>query len=205
MTPTQGTQRPAPPDLKRLLEIVRDPEVLLELPDPIRLASGGTSRYFIDGKHAVADPENLEFVGSIMVAVSRDAGVEIDTAGGLVLGAVPFVFAVAQAARCRWFLIRKEPKGRGTNLWVEGTRLSPGSRVILVDDVVTTGQSIRQAYDRVQAEGAKVVFATALVDRGEDASRFFQEVNIPYCPLVTYKDLELEPIEHGSDTTGKTG
>ena len=179
------------PDLRR---IVMDPEVLKHLPEPIQLASGEWSRDFIDAKLAVDDADDLELVGRAIVAAAGAAGAAYQAVGGLVLGAVPFTFAVAQQARCRWFLVRKEPKGRGTNLWVEGTRLDPGTPVMLVDDVVTTGGSIRKAYEQVTEIGAKVVFATTVVDRGDDASAFFHEVGVPYVPLLSYRDLAIEPV-----------
>ncbi len=114
------------------------------------------------------------------------------------MGAAPFTFAVAQAAQKKWFLVRKEPKGRGTNRWTEGTRLTPGMPVMVVDDVITRGGSIRTACERVQAEGAKVVFATTLVDRANFARTYFEEKQIPYDPILTYKDLGIDPVG-GSD------
>jgi len=181
-------------DKARLLELVTDPTVLQHLPEPVRLASGEMSRDFIDAKVAVDDPDDLEFVGQAMVAAAHAVNVEFDAVGGLVLGAVPFTFAVAGAARCKWFLIRKEPKGRGTNRWVEGARLTKGMRVLLVDDVVTTGGSICDAHDRVGLEGGEVVFATTLVDRGDEAAGFFEGVGVPYVPMLTYHDLGIEPV-----------
>jgi len=178
----------------RLLEIVSDPEVLLRLPAPIKLASGEMSQDFIDGKHAVDDPEDYDYVGEAMFAAACEAGVEFDAVGGLVLGAAPFTFAVASVARCKWFLIRKEPKGRGTNLWFEGARVTSGTRVMLVDDVVTSGGSIRDAYERAVEQGAEVVFATTLVDRSDVAAGFFASVGVPYVPMLTYRDLGIDPV-----------
>ena len=188
----------------RLREIVMDPAVLQHLPEPIQLASGQLSRDFIDGKHAVDDPHDLAFVGEAMVAAARRADVEFDLVGGLVLGAVPFTFAVAQAAQCKWFLIRKEPKGRGTNRWMEGARIVGGARVMIVEDVVTTGGSIEVACNRVKAEGGQVVFASALVDRSDFAAEFFKGIGVPYVPMLTYRDLGIEPVGRGrvgSETT----
>ena len=189
----------------RLCQIVKQPDVLRRLSEPIQLASGEWSHDFIDGKLAVDDPDDFDFVGAAMLAAASEAGVEFDAVGGLVLGAVPFTFAVSQAARCKWFLIRKEPKGRGTNLWVEGARILSGTRVMLVDDVVTTGGSIQAAYERVCLEGGKVVFATTLVDRGDDASAFFASVGVPYVPLLTYGDLDIEPVRHGHQPAAAAG
>lgn len=108
------------PYKQRLHAIVTRPSVLQRLPERVQLAGGDWSDVFIDGKHAVASPEDLELVGTAMYDAAQNAGVEFDAVGGLVLGAAPFTFAVAHAARAKWFLIRKEPKGRGTNLWIEG-------------------------------------------------------------------------------------
>ncbi len=178
----------------RLRQLVMDPAVLQRLPEPVVLASGELSRDFIDAKLAVDDADDLEMVGAAMAAAARQAGITFDAVGGLVLGAVPFTFAVAQATRSRWFLIRKEPKGRGTNRWAEGARIGPGTRVMLVDDVITTGGSIQLAYDRVRMTGAEVVIATTLVDRGDQAAAFFQDAGVPYVPMLTYRDLGIEPI-----------
>src|ERR1700722_3690871 len=92
----------------QLRRIVEQPGVLQRLDEPIQLASGEWSRDFIDAKVAVDDADDLDLVGVAMFAAAASAGVEFEAVGGLVLGAVPFAFAVARAARCRWFLVRKE-------------------------------------------------------------------------------------------------
>lgn len=182
----------------QLRDLIIDRGALIRTDEPIQLASGEMSQDFIDGKLAVAAPDDLELVGTAMTAAARDRGIEFDVVGGLVLGSVPFTFAVAAAARCGWFMIRKEAKGRGTNRYIEGARIGPGTRVLLVDDVVTTGGSIKQAHERVVAEGAEVVFATTLVDRSDEARRFFDSVGVPYQPMLTYEDLGIEPVGRSS-------
>jgi orotate phosphoribosyltransferase len=179
---------------EQLRQLVMDPAVLQHLPEPVQLASGEMSCDFVDAKLAVDDPDDLELVGAAMAQAAADAGVSFDAVGGLVLGAVPFTFAVAVAARCQWFLIRKEPKGRGTNRWAEGARIGPGSRVMLVDDVITTGGSIIAAYQQVLSLGAAVVFATTLVDRGDRAAAYFDAAGVPYRPMFTYRDLGIDPV-----------
>jgi len=185
-----GLPSPAVAD-PRILSLVGSAGVLQRLDEPVRLASGRWSRFFVDGKLAVTEPEGFDLVGEAMTKAATEAGADFDAVGGLVLGAVPFTFAVARAARCRWFLVRKEPKGRGTNRWIEGARLGPGSKVMVVEDVITTGGSIRQAYERVRAEGAEVTFATALLDRGGEVGEFFSGAGVPYAPLLTWADLGI--------------
>lgn len=177
----------------QILALFDDPHVLRRFPEPVVLASGQTSTVFIDAKRAVSDAESLALVGQAMADAALAAGLAFEAVGGLVLGAVPYTFAVTQAARCRWFLVRKESKGRGTDQLLEGAPLGPGTPVMLVDDAVTTGGSIQEAYHRVSELGAKVVFATTLVDRGEVAREFFERHGVAYRPLVTYRDLDLAP------------
>lgn len=179
----------------QLREIVMThPGVLIKLDKPVQLAGGDWSSDFVDGKLAVDLPGNLSLAGAAMFAASAEAGVEFEAVGGLVVGAAPFTFAVAQSAMKKWFLVRKEPKGRGTNLWIEGTRIIPGMKVMIVDDVVTRGGSIVRACKLVEEAGAVVVFATTLVDRGNFAASYFEERGIPYHPILTYRDLSIEPV-----------
>ncbi len=110
------------------------------------------------------------------------------------MGAGQFAHGVAMLSDSRWFVVRKEPKNRGTRKLVEGFELTPGTRVALVEDVVTTGGSILKALDTVQDLGAEVVAAVCLVDRGESAAPHFAGRGIAYIALVTYSDLQIEPV-----------
>jgi orotate phosphoribosyltransferase len=123
--------------------------------------------------------------------------IDFDAVGGLTMGADQFAHVIAVLAHKKWFVVRKNPKGRGTNKLVEGATVEPGVRVLLVDDVVTTGGSIQKAFDEVEGLGGTVVAACTLVDRGDVAKRFFEEKRVPYFPLVTYRDLGIEPVGGG--------
>ena len=175
------------------LELIRTKGVR-RFDEPVQLASGAFSDVFVDVKRALCAGDDLRVVCEAMAEVVRSAGVDFDAAGGLTLGADQFAHGIALVARRQWFVIRKQPKGRGTNQWVEGAVLGPGVRVLLVDDAVTTGGSIKQAYERVIAEGAEVVFAMTTVDRGDVAGAWFRDHGVPYEPLVSYADLGLDPI-----------
>lgn len=168
-------------------------EGLTVFDEPVRLASGRLSRVFIDAKAALRRGDDLRLACEALVELAGD--VTFDAVGGLTMGADQFAHGIAIVTGCEWFVVRKEPKGRGTNKLVEGAQPGPGTRVLLVDDVVTTGGSIQKAYGVIRDLGATVVAAVTLVDRGDVASRFFAEHGVPYAALVTYRDLAIEPVD----------
>jgi orotate phosphoribosyltransferase len=181
------------PSRAAVLDLIRT-KGLRHFDEPVQLASGEYSRDFVDVKRALARGDDLRVVCEAMVEVVRAAGVEFDVVGGLTLGADQFAHGIAMVADRQWFVIRKQPKGRGTDQWVEGAVLGPGVRVLLVDDAVTTGGSIQKACERVRTEGAEVVFAITAVDRGEVARAWFASRGIPYEPLVSYTDLGIAEV-----------
>jgi orotate phosphoribosyltransferase len=181
---------------RELIEIVRRNGVR-RLDEPVVLASGELSRDFVDGKAALAKGSDLRVACEVLLERVHDLQVEFDAVGGLTMGADQFAHVVAVLADKQWFVVRKQPKGRGTNQLVEGAQVGEGMRVLLVEDVVTTGGSIQKAYDAIVALGAGVVGAVTLVDRGDVASAFFEERSVPYVALVTYRDLGIEPVGGG--------
>lgn len=182
----------------KLLDIVLR-EGYLRLEEPIQLRSGEWSHDFIDGKRALADGADLEIACKALVEILAEREIDFDAVGGLTLGADQFAHGAAIVAHKKWFVVRKEPKGRGTNRLVEGAELNSSVRVLLVDDVVSTGGSIKQAWQSIQDTGAQIVAAVTLVDRGEVANKFFADVGVPYLPLLTYQDLGIDPVGHGRD------
>jgi len=165
----------------------------------VQLASGDWSRDFVDAKRALQDGADLETACRAMLEVVGD--VEYDAVGGMTLGADQFAHVMAVLARRRWFVVRKAAKGRGTNKRVEGADVSEGVRVLLVDDVVTTGSSILDAYAVVTALGATVTGAVTLLDRGPAARPRFEAAGVPYFSVLTYHDLGIEPVGGGHIAT----
>jgi orotate phosphoribosyltransferase len=185
-------------DLRRQVINIVHQRGLKHLSEPVTLASGARSRHFIDGKAALSRGEHLRIACEALLELAVVHDCEWDAVGGLTLGADKFAHVVAVLADREWFVVRKEPKDRGTKQQVEGAGIGPGVRVLLVDDVVTTGGSIQKAHDVITALGAEVVAAITLVDRSDVAVDFFKERGIPYVPLVTYADLGIPPVHSGN-------
>lgn len=162
--------------------------------EPFRLASGALSYDYVDAKFAIDAGERLRLVSEAVVELAGQLGVEFDAVGGLTMGADALTHGVSMASGCLWFTVRKEPKARGREQWIEGGRIGPGHRVLLVEDVVTTGGSVLKAYDLVVATGAAVTGVITLVDRGDGGRALFESRGVPYGALVTYRDLDIEPV-----------
>lgn len=175
------------------IEIVRT-KGLRRLSEPVRLASGAMSSDFVDGKLAISHFDDLEVASRAIVDMVRLAGIEFDAVGGPTLGADALTIGIAGVVRCRWFFVRKEPKGRGTNQMVEGARLGPGDRCLVIEDAITTGGSLLKAVDAIEATGASCVAVATLVDRGDVARAKIEARGMAYFPVATYGDLGIEPV-----------
>ena len=179
----------------QLHEILRGP-ALKALPEPVKLASGAWSSHFIDGKEALAKWSDLHVACQAIYEAVSDAEHSFEAVGGLTMGADAIAVGVAAVSDTSWFSVRKELKKRGTNRLIEGTQIGPGWKVLLVDDVVTTGGSIVKAYDAIAQTGAEIVAAVTLVDRGDSARMYFGNLGVDYLPMATYQDLGIGPVRH---------
>src|SRR4051812_39459360 len=141
--------------------------------EPFRLASGQLSHDYIDGKFAIDEGRSLRTVCEAVIELVAAAGIEFTAVGGVTMGSDALTHGVSLLSGARWFTVRKEPKQRGRERWVEGARLTSDDRVLLVEDVVTTGGSIRKALDRVTEVDATVVCVVPMVDRGESGRQLF--------------------------------
>src|SRR3954468_3851617 len=132
--------------------------------EPFKLASGQLSHDYIDGKVAVDTGERLGIVSRAVADLAERRGIEFDAVGGLTMGADPLAHGIAMVTGKAWFSVRKEQKQRGREQWVEGTRLQEGTRVLLVDDVISTGGSTALALDRIAPLG---VIVTGVLPMGD--------------------------------------
>lgn len=154
------------------------------------LASGKTSDFYIDGKQVTLDPQGLLAVGKVIL--SMISGGRVDAIGGPTLGADPIAAAVAMLSShtghpIRAFIVRKEAKKHGMQKMIEGPALQKGDRVVMVEDVITTGGSVHAAIQEVENLGAKVTRVICLVDRGEGAEKLLGPYN--YTPIFTLREL----------------
>jgi len=146
---------------------------------PFQLSSGRTSPYYLDGKKTTLDARGAVLVGRL--CFERLKGRGIVAVGGLTLGADPVALAVAMTSELhgepmRAFIVRKEPKGHGTDSWIEGG-LEPASCVAVVEDVVTSGRSVCLAIDRIKSAGHTIAAVLALVDREEGGAEAVKQAS----------------------------
>jgi orotate phosphoribosyltransferase len=138
----------------------------------VTLASGRESDFYFDGKQTTLHPEGGYLTGKLFFEAIEDVQ-GIEGVGGLTLGADPIATATSVVSFLEGrpipaFIIRKEPKGHGTGAWLEGRKnLRPGAKVVIVEDVVTTGGSSLKAVRRAEEEGLEVLGVVTLVDREE--------------------------------------
>lgn len=162
--------------------------------EPFQLTSGQWSHDYVDGKRALSSGTDLKLAAEALVSLAAEEDVAFDAVGGLTMGADPLAHAVAVISGASWFSIRKEAKGHGRKRRIEGASIGPGTSVLLVDDVISTGGSLLQALEAVEEAGATVVLATTLLDRGDSIGPILAERGVRYRPLSTYRDLEIAPI-----------
>lgn len=148
------------------------------------LASGKESDYYIDIKKAITEPRVLERIAE-KIAPFADG---MDRIAGVELGAVPIAVAVAMKVDRPFIIVRKQRKQHGTGRIFEGD-LVKGDKVIFVEDVTTTGSSLKKAILELRAEGAQIEKAVVVVDRGEGGQENLGEIGVELIPLVRSRDL----------------
>lgn len=178
------------PQRDRLLELLRT-RAFAER--EVTLSSGLKSNFYIDCKQVSLDAEGATLIGELFHAVIDELAPDAIAVGGLTLGADPLATATSMTSFLRGrpraaFIVRKEPKGHGTNQWVESAGLAPGSKVVVLEDVVTTGAATLKAIERSRLAGLEVLRAVALVDRLE-GGRDAITAHVPLTTLFTRKNF----------------
>lgn len=158
------------------------------------LVSGKKSSFYIDAKETTLNPEGMYLVGKLMYEIAREIP-GIDAVGGVSIGGDPLVSAVVLASynakdNLLGFLIRKEPKGHGTNQWIEGGKnLKQGMNVVILEDVVTTGGSSLKAVEAVEKGGFIVKGIIALLDRLDGGKEAIEAKGYIFRSIFTLKDV----------------
>lgn len=178
-------------DRARLAELLRERALLRE---SVVLSSGKRSSYYFDLRQVLLDPEGAALAGRLSAA--ELAPHEPTAVGGLTLGADPLVCATSASAFSdghHWtgFFVRKEAKKHGLQQWIEGPFLEEGQPVAVVDDVLTSGGSMRTALERTRQAGGRVVAALVVVDR-EEGGRDALTDDLDGVPLIAlYRASDL--------------
>ena len=155
------------------------------------LASGKKSNYYVDIKKATTNPKILKIVSKLIKYHLReqlDKNKNLKIAG-VELGSVPIATAVSLETERELLIIRKKPKNYGTKSKIEG-ELNKGDRVVIVEDVTTTGKSVLKAVDEIRSKGGIVKEIFVIVDRMEGALENLNSKNIKMIPLVTVNELK---------------
>ena len=158
------------------------------------LKSGKRSTFYIDARETALNPEGMYLTGSIMHNMVREIP-GIEAVGGVSVGADPLVCAVilhsyAIKDNLAGFFIRKEPKGHGKNLWIEGAKnLRKAMKVVILEDVVTTGGSSLKAIEVTEKEGYRVVGVIALLDRLDGGKEAIESKGYYFKSIFNLNDL----------------
>lgn len=183
------------PERAKLLQVLAEKSFRL---GQFKLSSGGTSDYYIDCRTTTLDAQGSRLTGEVFWEEIRARGWRPRAIGGLTMGADPIVSAVAVVSgQMHGFLVRKAEKQHGTGQRIEGFR-EKGARVVIVDDVCTTGASTIQAIEAAREFGFAVVGVMCLVEREEAGGRANVEKaadRAPFVALFTANDVRREHLK----------
>jgi orotate phosphoribosyltransferase len=178
---------------RRLIEIVRTRS--FSTGGATQLVSGRSSNFYFNMKPSMLHPEGSHLMATLVLDALK--GSQVDFIGGLEIGAVPLATAVSSLSHVKgWpigaFFVRKQAKEHGAKKLVEG--LAPGEtlqgkRIVILEDVTTTGGSSMKAIEAVRAEGGVIERVVTVVDRLEGAEAAFKAAGIPFQALLTVSDF----------------
>lgn len=156
------------------------------------LSSGQKSSYYINGKPVSLSAEGAFAIGHLFFSLLP---APTQAVAGLTLGADPLVSAVTVVSAYEnhplpGIIVRKKPKGHGTNAYLEGKRLPPQAKVVVLEDVVTTGQSALFAVEQLQGAGYEVTQILAIIDREQGGKELYQEQGISFQSLFSITEVQ---------------
>lgn len=156
------------------------------------LSSGQRSSYYINGKQVTLHPQGALAIARLILNILP---ADTQAIAGLTLGADPIVSSVSvisvyENRPIPGLIIRKEAKGHGTMAYIEGPTLPPAAKVVVLEDVVTTGQSALKAVERLQAAGYTVERVISLIDRLQGGAELYKSAGLEFEALFSIKDLQ---------------
>lgn len=179
----------------RLLQILREKSVER---GRFQLRSGRWSDYYVDGKQTTLDAEGSYLIGKVLFSRIGSSEEFPQGVGGVTLGADPIVTAVSLVSHLEGrplpaFIIRKEPKGHGTERWIEGLKnIRAGSQVVIVEDVLTTGGTLLEGVRHAREAGFEVRRVFTLIDREEGGRENIEAASLVLDALFTRGELLAE-------------
>ena len=179
-------------DRQRLKEIILDKSYRK---GNFTLTSGKTSDFYVDVKQTSLSAEGAYLCGKLIFELMLKADEPIMAVGGMTLGADPLVTAVSVVSHLEGkaipaFIVRKEAKGHGTENYIEGlSNMTPGCRVTLLEDVVTTGGTLIKVIERVESQGFVVAQIITVVERQEGGTQVLADAGYTLESLFTREQL----------------
>lgn len=188
---------------RRILELAHKTGALLH--GEFTLSSGQKSDHYFEGKRLTLHPEGAYLIGKEIY--DRLAMIDVDAIGGLVMGAFPIITAVAlvsyqEGKPIPSFIVREQPKQHGTQRKIEG-HFRKGSKVAIVDDVITTGGSVLKAIKAVEEEGCEVVKVIVIVDRNEGGSELLRKEKYNFEAIIDLPPSGKASVSEPSGVTGE--
>jgi orotate phosphoribosyltransferase len=176
---------------KRLIQLILGKAFRYSEEPVFKLVSGRMSKYYFNCKAVTLHPEGMHLIGSIIYEMIKDSGAR--GIGGLTLGADPIANAVAYTSYLRGnpveaFVVRKTAKSHGTMQWVEGN-VTSGDKVVIVDDVITTGKSTIEAVNKAKEAGLEVVQVIALIDRQEGGKENIESLGLSVEAVISREEV----------------
>ncbi len=176
---------------RRLVKLLMEKSFMYSEEPKFKLSSGKLSRYYINCKPVTMSPEGLYLIGNLLFELVKDE--DITAAGGLTLGADPLAYALSYTSYLnnkpiKAFVVRKEAKEHGTQRLIEGD-VSEGERVVILEDVITTGNSTLKAINAAISSGLVVKRVIALVDREEGGKENIEKMGIKVASITNKTEL----------------
>ncbi|NRB07349.1 MAG: orotate phosphoribosyltransferase [Richelia sp.] len=164
------------------------------------LSSGQKSSYYINGKQVTLHPEGALAIGRLLLSLLPT---DTEAVAGLTLGADPIVTSVSVVSALEnrpipGLIIRKEAKGHGTKAYIEGPSLTPGAKVVVLEDVVTTGQSAMKAVNRLRDAAYTVDTIISLIDRQQGGAELYQSQGLNFVVLFDIEEIKQRYGKLGS-------